>query len=349
MSASRNMMRAITHVVGANRDALRMGTVLRPTVQGPNDVLVRVQASGVNHVDVRQRCGEQPPPEGASDILGIEVSGVVEEVGSAVGMWSAGDEVMGLVRGGGYAEYVVCHEGHMLRRPSFLSAAQGAAVPEAFLTAHQCMGLEYGRHGGIKPGDVALIHAGAGGVGSAAIQLCKLLGVKPIATCSDGKASFCHELGAVVVAVDRMRTRSGGETLFADEVLRHAPEGVNFILDPNFASYYSENVRVLGMDGTIVVISFLGGNIMEKFNAVPLMLKRGRMSFTTLRQRDDEYKTRLVHSFEGFLGDFVPHCGCTEPALRPMIHEVLDARHVARAHELVETHSVQGKVVLTWD
>eukprot|EP00760_Papus_ankaliazontas_P031643 PhM_4_TR5378/c1_g1_i1/m.90685/K10133/TP53I3; tumor protein p53-inducible protein 3 len=332
-------MRAVLPIKGG-RELLRLGEVPKPTLSRHNDVIVKVMAAGVNRADILQRQGKYPPPNGVTDVLGLEVSGIVESVADGVTLWKPGDKVMALLSGGGCAEFVSCHEAHLLRVPRGMSMPEAAAIPEAFLTAYQSLYLEHGR-GGIKCVDVALIHSGAGGVGSAAIQICRSVGAIPITTCSASKESFCTKLGAVVIPVDRSQ-KDGN--LFSNKLLEIAKDGVNFILDPNFGAYLNENIECLSMDGTIVVLAFLGGPSVKNFNGLTLMKKRGALAFTTLRNRSDDYRGELVRRFGLFSRQKFE-----KGTLTPLVHCTLPMADIKTAHEIIETNAVQGKVVLTWD
>ena len=172
-------------------DKLRLGEYTKP-VCGENEILVKVKASALNRADILQREGKYPPPIGASPNFGLEMSGIIEEVGSRVFKWKAGNKVFGLLPGGGYAEYAVIHEKMAMEIPANITFEEAAAIPEAFLTAYQSLVWL----GELKAGEVVLIHAGASGVGTAAIQLAREVGAKIIITASKEKHKICKELGA---------------------------------------------------------------------------------------------------------------------------------------------------------
>eukprot|EP00759_Apiculatamorpha_spiralis_P049706 PhF_6_TR4434/c0_g1_i1/m.6003/K10133/TP53I3; tumor protein p53-inducible protein 3 len=290
-------MRAVLSGVGGI-DVLRLGEIPVPSLNSAHDLLIKVSASAVNRADILQRQGKYPPPPGASELLGLEAAGVVHEIGSGVTKYRVGDQVMALLSGGGYAEYVKCHEGHCMSIPKPLTLTTAAAVPEAYLTAFQCLFFE-NPNGGIQPGQRVLIHAGASGVGTAAIMLCKSVGAIPYVTCSAQKVPTCAALGAI--AIPRGAT-DGDNTVFESKLRTVLGEGnhIDYVVDPVFGTYFNENVSVMGTDSTMVIIGFMGGSSLNKVSGVPLMIKRIKVQFSTLRNRDDEYKSNLVSAFSKF-------------------------------------------------
>ncbi len=325
-------MRAILVKAPGDVSQLYIGEVERP-VPGPQELLVRVKATALNRADLLQRRGLYPPPPGESEILGLEMAGIVEETGPRCSRFRPGDRVFGLLAGGGYAEYVTLHEKMAMPIPPNLDFPRAAAIPEAFLTAYQALFWL----GGLQPGHTVLIHAGASGVGTAAIQLTREAGAKAIVTAgSEAKLKACRELGAMA----GINYRSGP---FAPEVLKltgHA--GVNIILDFVGAPYLEQNLRCLATDGRIIVLSLLGGRVADNFDLRPLMQKRARIEGSTLRNRPLDYKIRLTEAFSQYA---LPRLA--DGRLKPVVDKIFNWEDVARAHEYMEANKNIGKIVLT--
>lgn len=337
------MMRAVTQKAFGGVETLILSNVPKPQVVKPSDVLIRVKATAVNRGDTMQRRGLYPPPPGASDIMGLEAAGVVEAVGPEVREFKAGDAVMCLLTGGGYAEFVVANSGCVMPIPSSMSFTHAAAIPEVFLTAWQCLTM----HNGVQSGDRVLIHAGASGVGSAAAQLTeRVLGGVAITTSSDDKVEQCRKYASYAVS----RTPDEAKKVFAPKVRAALGEGdpnIRLVIDPVFGgSYLAEDGEVLGMDGAVVVLAFMGGNVVQEWNATPFFRKRATVQFSTLRNRSDAYKTQLVQSFRAAA---LPRFTSGEPLLEPVISSVLPLHDIAAAHQLVESNSSAGKVIVVVD
>ncbi len=206
---------------------LKLGEAEKPAPKG-NELLVKVNAAGINRADTLQRMGKYPPPEGASKILGLEIAGIVEETGASIKKWKVGDKVFGLIPGGGYAEYAVINQDMAMPVPEGMGMTEAVAIPEVFLTAYQAL-IWYGK---LKTNETALIHAGGSGVGTAGIQIAREIGAHVIITASEGKHKACLELGAEK-AIDYKKEK------FSEEVLRHtdnrgADVVVDFIAGPYF-------------------------------------------------------------------------------------------------------------------
>ncbi|MGI9596500.1 MAG: NAD(P)H-quinone oxidoreductase, partial [Acidimicrobiales bacterium] len=247
-------------------DQLVWGEAPSPTL-GSDDVRISVKATAVNRADLAQRAGGYPPPPGASPILGLECSGVVDSIGDDVDRFKPGDEVCALLAGGGHAEEVVAPAGQVLPMPKGFSFTDGAAIPEVFATAYLNLFME----AAMAPGERALLHAGASGVGTAAIQLCKEFGNPCFVTAgSDDKIERCVALGAAGGS-----NRHTGR--FADEVGRWTDDqGFDVILDPVGAAYLEDNLASLNLDGRLVLIGLMGGT--EANLSLPrLMMKRLRI------------------------------------------------------------------------
>jgi len=309
-------------------DVLRYGDAPDPE-PGADELLVRVHATAINRADILQRRGGYDPPPGASPILGLELAG---EVARPAGEWRAGDRVMAVVTGGAYAELAAVPEGMAMRVPSQFSYEQAAAIPEAFLTAY----LNLFTLGRLQAGETVLIHAGASGVGTAAIQLARAAGALVIATAgSDAKLALCRELGAAEAInykreafAERVRDITGGR-------------GANVVLDFVGAPYWGANMAALAPGGRLMLIGFLGGS-RGQLDLGAIMGKSLTVAGTTLRRTPLPQKIALTRAFEQFaLERFA------RGELRPVIDQVYPLAQAAEAHRLVENNATSGKVVLS--
>jgi putative PIG3 family NAD(P)H quinone oxidoreductase len=320
------MMKAI--LVGDNGKLLWQ-EVSRPVV-GECEVLVRVAATAVNRADLLQVKGLYPPPPGASDILGLEASGEIVEVGTGVTRHKVGDRICCLLAGGGYAEFVAVDQDSVLPLPSGLSLVEAAALPEALYTAYLNIFME----GALTAGESVLVHAGASGVGSAAIQIGVALGHRVFATASTSKLGELRKWGAI--AIDREKD---------DFVARIKEEtngrGVDVIFDPVGASYLGGNVKSLAKKGRLVIIGMLGGVKAELFLPT-LMMKRLRIIGSVLRSRSVAEKKQITTALEQRVWPLVE-----SGEIRPIIHTTLSIQEADKAHDMLRTNSTTGKVVLT--
>ena len=297
---------------------------------GPNEVRIDIRATAVNRADLSQRAGGYPPPPGASPILGLECAGIVEACGSNVSLFEIGDHVCALLAGGGYAERVIVPAGQVLPIPEGMGFAEAAAIPEVYATAYLNIWIE----AAAQVGEKVLIHAGASGVGTAAVQMCKSFGNPCWITASGSeKIDFVKDLGAEG-GTDR---RTGD---FVSDVRAWTNNrGVDVILDPVGGSYLSRNLQALSIDGRLVVIGLMGGASTE-LALGPMMVKRQRVIGSTLRARSVEAKTILM----GELKDRV--WPLFEAGLRPVIHKTMSIVDTNKAHELIASDQTIGKVVL---
>jgi tumor protein p53-inducible protein 3 len=295
------------------------------------ELLVRVHATAANRADTLQRRGGYPPPEGASPILGLELAGEVIE---GLGDWQPGDRVMAVVTGGGYAELAAVPAGMAMRVPERFSFEEAAAVPEAFLTAYLNM-FTLGR---LQPGEAVLIHAGASGIGTAAIQLARAAGARVLTTAgSDEKLMRCRELGAEV-------TINYKREAFRERVAEATDgHGVNLILDFVGAPYWEDNLAALALDGRLALIGFLGGS-RGQIDIGPLLGKRLNVFGTTLRRTPMPQKVALTEAVTAFA---LPRFESGE--LRPVVDTVLPLEQAAEAHRRMEANSNVGKIVLRVD
>lgn len=320
-------MRAIVFDSPGDPDVLRLADAPDPQ-PAPGEVLVAVHATAVNRADLLQRRGAYPPPPGASPILGLELAG---EVAQDTGGWRAGDRVMAVVTGGGYAEQAAVPEGMLLPVPAGMSWEQAAAIPEAFLTAY----LNLFTLGRLAPGESVLIHAGASGVGTAAIQLARAAGAAVIVTAgSDEKLALCRELGAEVLI--NYRNESFAERVAAATGGR----GVNLMLDFVGAPYWEGNLASLAVGGRLMLIGFLGGS-RGQLDLGPVMTKSLTVGGTTLRRTPLERKVALTRDFADFALQRLER-----GELRPVIDSVLPLEQAAEAHRRAEANRTAGKLVL---
>lgn len=298
-----------------------------------DEVLVKVKAAAVNRADIVKRIGKYPNQPKENISLGLEVSGVIEELGSADSKYKIGDEVCGLMADGGYAEYAILREDVIIPKPKNLTFTEAAAIPEVFMTAYQTLFWL----GKLKESEHVLIHAGGSGVGTAAIQLAKQAGARVTVTAgSKEKLDFCQTLGADTLINYK-------EEKFSDVILEETEnKGVDLILDFIGASYWDMNMKSIGVDGRIVLIGLLGGARVENFNLNHILAKRVQVTGTLLNPRSNQYKADLVKdlidsSLEKFkTGD-----------LKPIVDSTYKLSEVGKAHDYMQASKNIGKIVLT--
>lgn len=295
------------------------------------EVQIDVYATAVNRADLVQRAGNYQPPRGTTDILGLECAGTIADIGEGVHNVSVGDAVCAILSGGGYAETVTVAAGQVLPIPQGLDFVQAAGIPEVFATAYLNLFLE----ARLSRGETVLIHAGASGVGTAAVQLCKEFDSPCFVTVgSAAKVAMCKSLGATEGWV-----RS--EADFAEKLLHSTNErGVDVILDPVGASYLSSNLRVLSKDGRLVIIGTMGGAIAE-LPIRSLMAKRQRIIGSTLRARSIAQKAQLMDLLYDRVWPLLE-----SGAIRVMIHRVYPIQEAETAHEEIRSNTTIGKVIL---
>ena len=318
-------MRAIVLSGFGAEDVLRVGEAARPEC-GPGDLRIAVRATAVNRADLLQRQGRYPPPPGASEILGLECAGLVNEVGSRVEGWRTGDRAMALLPGGGYAEEAVVDAGSALHVPDALTDDEAAAFPEVFLTAF----LNVFLLGRARSGETVLVHGGGSGVGTAAITLCRLARVRVVVTAgSKEKCDLCLRHGADA-AIDYRR-----------EDFVEKARGANVILDHVGALYLARDLEALATDGRIVVIGSMGGERLAEIDVVKLLGKRAQIIGSTLRSRPAAEKAGIVRSFLDAFGRDLD-----EGRIRPVVHAVLPLEQAAGAHRMMQASEHFGKIVL---
>lgn len=299
---------------------------------GPDEVLVAVKATAVNRLDLLQARGLYPPPPGASEILGVEMAGVVTAVGSDVADWQPGDRVCALLAGGGYAEKAVVPGQMLLPLPDDWTFAMGTAVPEVWYTAFVNLFLE----GDLKTGETVLIHAGASGVGTAAIQLARKVDATVFVTAGrDDKLKRCRELGADL-------TINYKENDFLGKVLEATDgKGVDVIIDPVGGVYFDKNIKALNQFGRLINIGLLSGGKAE-VDMSPILRKRLHIVGSTLRNRPPSEKIQITQQFEsGFWHLF------KSGELQPIIDKVFPIQEAQKAHEYVTQNQNIGKVILS--
>ena len=326
-------MRAVTVSEPGGPDVLGWGEVPDP-VCGEGEVIVDVVATAVNRADLLQRQGFYPPPPGASDILGLECSGIVSEVGPGVTGWSEGDEVCALLSGGGYAERVAVPAGQLLPRPAGVELATAAALPEVVCTVWSNVFLL----AGLRRGENFLVHGGSSGIGTMAIQLAARTGARVLTTAGTAaKLDVCRELGAEVGINYR-------EEDFVDRVLEETDgAGVDVILDNMGAKYLMRNVDSLSTGGRLVSIGMQGGTKAE-LDLARLMRKRASVHATTLRSRPATGRGSKAEIVAAVLHDVWPDV--ERGVVRPIVDRRLPMARVAEAHRVVEASEHVGKVLL---
>lgn len=312
--------------------------VLQPTERGkpsvgPGELLIEVKAAGVNRPDVVQRKGFYPPPPGASDIPGLEVAGIVSDIGANVSDFERGDKVCALVTGGGYSEFCVSAQESTVRMPEGFSFLEAAAIPETYFTVWSNL---FDR-AALQKGETLLVHGGSSGIGSTAIQLAKAFGAKAITTAGNAdKVAFCQELGA-----DRAVNYKEEDFVEAVSDFTNGA-GVNVVLDMVGGDYIEKNISCLAPDGRHVSIAFLTGPKIN-FNMMPVMLKRLTLTGSTLRARDNAFKGAIATQLKKHVWPLFEN-----GTVKPVIDSVFDIREAANAHALMEASTHKGKIMLTF-
>ena len=297
---------------------------------GPYDILIKVKSTAVNRADLMQKKGLYPPPPGASEILGLECSGIVDAVGEKVTSRRVGDEVCALLAGGGYAEYVACPEFQAVPKPTNLNWEEASSLPEVYATCWLNLFIE----GNLTNNNKVLFHAGASGIGTAGIQLCKAFNCESFITAgNEEKINFCINLGASGGAVR-------GDKMFS-EVQSWVPEGFDIILDPVGANYFEDNLKILGLEGRLIIIGLMGG-MEANINLGHLMMKRQRIIGSTIRARSEKLKKIVMNELHEKVWPFIE-----SNQIKPVIHEVLDISDTEKAHQIMEENQNIGKLVLS--
>jgi putative PIG3 family NAD(P)H quinone oxidoreductase len=313
-------------------DVMKIGEIDKPAPKA-NEVLIKVVATSINRPDLVQRAGNYPAPAGDSEILGLEVSGVIAELGSAAKGWKVGDRVIALVGGGGYGEYAVAYDNHVMTLPDSMSFEEGACVCESYITAF----LNVFMLGGLEDGQTAIFHGGGGGVNTAAMQLSKALtpNTKMIITASPEKMARVQELGADLV-IDYTQNPD-----FAPLVKEFTKKkGVNLILDHVGAKYLAPNMNSLGYSGKLVIIGIISG-IKAELNLALMMVKRQQIIGSVLRSRPVAEKGDIIAEFNRRA---MPKFA--DRSIVPIIEKVFTLDQIVDAHRMMEEDKHFGKIVV---
>ena len=324
-------MRAVVLRSHGGPDVLQFEDVASPVI-GEQDILVTVAATALNRADLLQRMGFYPNPfPSGPEIPGLEFAGTVAAIGEKVTAWSIGDRVMGITSGGAYAEQLSIHERQAMAVPSGVSLHDAAGIPEVFITAWDALVVQ----GGLTSGRWAMVHAGASGVGTAAIQICKAIGARIVVTCSGGKVEACRKLGADVV-VDY-----GTQDFVAEVAAATGGAGVDVILDVIGGDYVERNIASLAVKGHIIQVGVMAGKPVP-FNVGLLLGKRASITGTVLRARPLEEKIAIS---QRFASEMLPLFSTGQ--LKPVIDSVYAFTDIALAHEYMATNGNVGKIVIT--
>ena len=297
----------------------------------PHEVLIKTYAVGINRADIFQKQGLYPAPPGASDILGLEVSGIIEEIGNKVTEFKKGDKVCAILEGGGYAEYVSVADTQVLPLPSNFDFTEGASLPEALFTVYSNLF----HHAKMKKDESLLIHGGASGIGTFAVQLAKAFGIKCYTTAgNDDKCRFLEQLGAV-------RAINYKTSNFV-EVIKDATNntGVDAIIDIVGGEYFNRNLKCLANNGRMICLSFLQGAKIEA-NLASLVFKNLTIMGTTLRSQPPRKKAIIASDLKKHIWPLLE-----DKTIKPVIDSIFDINNVSKAHKLMEDSGHIGKIIL---
>jgi len=324
-------MRAVVLRSHGGPEVLQFEDVASPVI-GEQDILVTVAATALNRADLLQRMGFYPNPfPSGPEIPGLEFAGTVAAIGEKVTAWSLGDRVMGITSGGAYAEQLAIHERQAMAVPPQMSLHDAAGIPEVFITAWDALVVQ----GGLTSGRWAMVHAGASGVGTAAIQICKAIGARIVVTCSGGKVEACRALGADVV-VDY-----GTQDFVAEVGTATGGAGVDVILDVIGGDYVERNIASLAMKGHIIQVGVMAGKPVP-LNIGLLLGKRASITGTVLRARPLEEKIAIS---QRFASEMLPLFSTGQ--LKPVIDSVYAFADIAQGHEYMASNGNIGKIVIT--
>ena len=324
-------MRAVVLRAHGGPEVLTFEDVASPEC-GEQDIVVTVAATALNRADLLQRMGFYPNPfPSGPEIPGLEFAGTVAAIGDKVTAWAVGEAVMGITSGGAYAEQLVIHERQAMAVPSGMALHDAAGIPEVFITAWDALVVQ----GGLTSGRWAMVHAGASGVGTAAIQICKAIGARIVVTCSGGKVAACRALGADVV-VDY-----GTQDFVAEVATATGGVGVDVILDVIGGDYVERNVASLAIKGHIIQVGVMAGKPVP-FNVGLLLGKRASITGTVLRARPLEEKIAIS---QRFAAEMLPLFSTGQ--LKPVIDSTYSFADIAKAHEYMASNANVGKIVIT--
>ncbi len=325
------MMRQVHFEGHGGPDVIRIGEAPVPE-PGPGQVLIEVAAAGVNRPDCLQREGVYPPPSGESGIPGLEIAGRVAARGEGVRAPREGDDVCALVGSGGYAEYALAHAPLCLPVPKALGVVAAAGIPENYFTVFDNVFTR----GKLAPGETFLVHGGSSGIGSTAIQLAKQIGARVIATAgSSAKCAFCKTLGADFAIDYKIQD-------FVEEVRKIAGKhGVDVVLDIVGGAYLPRNLSVMAAEGRLVQIGFLQSATVENFDLRPIMLRRLTLTGSTLRARSVQQKAEVAAALREKIWPLLDN-----GLVKPLIHATFPLEQARQAHEMMESSSHLGKILL---
>ncbi len=330
-SALPKRMRYVAMAAPGGPEVLALDETDLPVLRD-DEMLIAVAAAGVNRPDIQQRKGAYPPPPGASPILGLEVAGHVAALGKNVTGWSLGDAVTALCNGGAYADYVAVPAAQCLPVPRGLSLIEAASLPETYFTVWANL-FDLGR---LAPGESVLVHGGSSGIGVTAIQLGAAFGAMMYATAGSAeKCAACMGLGATAAINYRDEDFCAALQRLTNQA------GVDVVLDMVGAPYTARNLQLLKRDGRLVQIAFMQGNIAEKLDLLPIMLKRLSITGSTMRPRSTAEKGAIAQSLHRLVWPWLE-----QGRVKPVVHEVVPAAAAAAAHRLMETSTHIGKIIL---
>lgn len=295
-----------------------------------NEILIQVKAAGINRPDVLQRKGLYPMPKGVTPIPGLEVAGIVAAIGENVRDFKIGDRVCALTNGGGYAEYCIVPASQTLMIPENLNFVQTAAIPETYYTVWANL-FDIGQ---LKVGETALIHGGASGIGTTALSICHALGIQTF--CTVGTDAKVDELSEISTAINYKKDD------FEKVVLEKTEQkGVDVILDIVGAKYFTQNMNLLKRDGRLVILGFMGGRMAKEFDLQQLILKRAKVTGSTMRARTDQEKAEITQSLKQMVWPLLE-----QGKSLPIIYKTFAFEDVAKAHITMEQSEHIGKIVL---
>ncbi|KAF9522580.1 hypothetical protein CPB83DRAFT_800521 [Crepidotus variabilis] len=334
---------------------LYIGEVPNPEVKF-GEVLVKIIAFGLNRVDISQREGHYPPPPGASNVLGVEFSGTISDVGQGVADWHVGDEVLGLAAGvsdilgsidqqpdkrlqGAYAEYIAIAATHIIRKPHHLSWVEAASIPEVFITAFQAL-VTIGR---VKENDSVLVHAAASGVGVAAIQIARAYGAQVVIATASTNEKLNWLLSLPNGATHSANYKTQNFASVVKDVT--AGKGVNIVIDFVGASHFEKNIEALALDGRMTMLALLSGVKVDSVNLAPILFKRLHIEGSTLRSRSGAYQADLISRFQKEVFEKITNEKGQGP-IRTYIHKVYPWSEIRAAHQEMEANNNSGKIVI---
>jgi len=322
-------MKAINFEHPGEADVLKLMDLPEPSLIKSNQILIKVSFAGVNRPDIVQRLGNYPAPDGHSKILGLEISGIVLEIGQGVKKFKKGDKVAALVNGGGYAEYCIAEEETTFKIPDSLNLKQAASIPECFFTAWSNLV----QRGSLKEGDSVLIHGGTSGIGLASIEILKLFKAKIFTTVgSTEKKEFCKNIGVNYIFNYK-------EEDYYKEIKKKI-KGLNLILDYIGGEYINKNINLLANDGKLINIGFQNGSRAE-INLMKIMLKRLTISGSTLRIRDNNFKSKILKELTEYV---FPYFKTRQ--VKCYIDSVFPLSEASKAHKRLDEGVHIGKVIL---